>query len=78
MSNPVEKDRFYQAVGERIREVREEQNLSRAQVALDAKLSESTIDHAEKGLTISLLALTKMAEALDVTLDELVPLGALR
>lgn len=71
------KDRFHQIVGERIREVRKESGLSIEKLASVSHINRSTIDNAEQGLAIGLYTLALIAEGLDVSLDELVPIEAL-
>ncbi len=77
MATP-EQCHFLQTVGDRVRSVREERELSMEQLALSADIAKSTLDHVEHGVTISLFVITKLADALDVTIDELVPLEALK
>jgi transcriptional regulator with XRE-family HTH domain len=76
MINRVRKDRFYLTVGERLCALREAAGLTQRQLATQAGLSESTINNAESGINLSLLVATMVAEALDATLDELVPTEA--
>ena len=71
------KDHFYQTVGAAIRSVRDERGLSQADMARAAGLNQSTVQNAESGQTCSLLVLARLADALDCTLDALVPVGAL-
>ncbi len=74
--NPFERDNFYKLVGESIRRARVAEGLSLSQLGKRAKLVETTIYNAEIGQTCSLLVLARIAEALDVTLDALVPTEA--
>ena len=76
MINRVQKDRFYLTVGERLCVVREAAGLTQKQLATQAGLAQSTIYQAETGMNCSLLVLARIAEALDASLDELVPTEA--
>jgi transcriptional regulator with XRE-family HTH domain len=76
--NRPEKDRFFLTVGTRISATREAAGLSTRALAETAKLSLSTVQNAENGDACSLLVLAKLAEALDCTLDDLVPTEATR
>lgn len=76
--NRFTKDHFYLTVGNRITGVRESKSISQDELARHTKLTKATIDHAEAGQSCSLLVITMIAEALDVTIDELVPLEAIR
>lgn len=78
MTNDFERDHFYSMVGERICATREAQGLTAAELGRRAKLASSTVQNAEVGTSCSLLVLAKLAEALDVTLDDLVPVEATR
>ncbi len=71
------KDHFHTVVGERIKATREAAGLSIARLAKDADTTPSAIDKAELGVTCSLYMLARIADALDCTLDDLVPLDAL-
>lgn len=72
----VAKDHFYVTIGRTIRAARESRNMSQKTLAMRAKLSVSTIDKAETD-NCSLFVLAHIAEALDVTLDELCPIAAM-
>ena len=71
-----DKDRFYITVGERIIATREALGWNQQKLADAANLSKSTIHNAEVGTTCSVLVLTRIAEALDVLVDELIPTEA--
>lgn len=73
-----EKDHFYVVVGEAIRANRLHAGMSIHVLAKACGLNQNTIGHIEDGSTCSLFILAKVAHALDVTLDELVPIEALR
>lgn len=73
----AQKDMFYQRVGERLRALREESGLSIEKLAKSSNVGKTTIDKAEQGITISLYVLALLADGLDVSLDELVPIEAL-
>lgn len=72
------KDEFYRQVGERIAELRENAGMSPCDLARATGVNSSTIGHAEDGTSCSLFMLAMFAEALDVSLDSLVPVEALR
>lgn len=72
-----EKDRFYAKVGAAIQMARMNAGMSARVLGRECDLNENTIQHAEQGVSCSLMALAKIAHALDMTLDELVPLDAL-
>jgi len=72
----VTRDVFYSAIGERIKATRETAKVSQPKLAAEARVSLSTIQHAEDGTSCSVLVLTRIADALDCTLDDLVPIGA--
>ncbi len=78
LTNPFAKDHFYETVGRTIRQVRNDAGKSQQQLADSIPLTLTTIQNAETGASCSLLVLARIAEALDVTLDELVPLDAVR
>ncbi len=77
MVDRVKKDKFYAVVGEAIRKARAAAGVSQRKLAAAATISLSTLVHAEDGMSCSLLVLSQIAEALDTTLDELVPTEAL-
>ncbi|HHV12849.1 MAG TPA: helix-turn-helix transcriptional regulator [Clostridiales bacterium] len=63
----------YEAIGARIREARLMKNMSQEGLAELAGLSTTHMSHIENGSTkVSLPSLVKVANALNVTLDELV------
>ena len=72
------KDRFHKLVGDRVWHVREEAGISQSALAREIGASQSTINNIETGQSCSLFVLALVAEALDVTLDELIPLEATR
>lgn len=78
MTNPFERDHFYLTVGAAVKAARESAGVTQAQLAGMAKLTKSTMLNVEQGMTCSLLVAARIAEALDTTLDALVPLEALR
>lgn len=78
MTNTFEKDHFYLSVGATIRAARQSAGLSETELAKRARIAHSTVNNAEMGSTCSLLVITKIAEALDCTLDALVPTEATR
>lgn len=73
-----EKDRFYVVVGEAIRAARMHAGMSISMLSKACGLNQNTLGHIEDGSTCSLFIIAKVAEALDMTIDELVPLEALR
>lgn len=75
-TNRFEKDRFYVAIGNRVTATREAAGLTQHQLAAKARLSQATVLNVETAKTCSVLTLAKLAEALDVLIDELVPLEA--
>lgn len=77
-NSAAHKDEFHRVVGERIHQIRDEQGLGRTELAKRCGFNESTIVNAETGASCSLYVLAKLAEALDVTLDDLVPIDALK
>lgn len=77
-TNRFEKDKFYLTIGETIRAHREAEGLSVREIAAKAGLAHNTIQNAECGLSISLLVIVKIAEALDCSIDSLVPTEATR
>lgn len=78
MINRFQKDEFYRIVGSAIQAAREAEGWTITEMADEAKLTKSTIQNAELGASCSLLVVARIAEALDTTLDALVPLEALR
>ncbi len=63
----------YVAIGERIRENRTKANLTQAALAEKAGIEPSNLSHIERAATkVSLPTLINIANALEVTLDELV------
>lgn len=77
MENPVKRDHAFALIGERIRARREELGWSRPQLAAEAKLRVNAVAGAEMGTALSVMTLLQITEALDSTLDALVPLEAL-
>lgn len=71
------KDHFYQTVGAAIRKTRDDRGMSQADMARASGLNQSTVQNAESGQTCSLLVLARLADALDCSLDALVPTEAL-
>ena len=72
-----ERDHFYLTVGESIRAAREAAGLTKVDLARVARLPVSAIRNAESGESCQLHVLALIAEALDCTLDDLVPLEAI-
>lgn len=71
------KHHFFETVGRRLQEVREAAGISQLALAKRLGCATSTLGGAEDGSrTVSLYTLACIAEELDVTLDELVPLSA--
>ena len=63
----------YIAIAERIREIRTKTKLTQAVLAEKAGIEPSNLSHIERGATkVSLPTLMNIANALEVTLDELV------
>lgn len=63
----------YIAIGSRIREIRLSQHLTQAKLAEMAGIEPSNLSHIERAATkVSLPTLVNIANALEVTLDELV------
>lgn len=77
MPQALAKDHFYITVGQAIRRVREEAGLKQIDLVKASGLSQTTVQNAESGDMVSLLALAKIAHALDCTLDDLCPVDAL-
>jgi transcriptional regulator with XRE-family HTH domain len=66
--------RFSASVGERIRVARQQKGWTQVELAAAAALSSNYVARLERGeLGASLFVAAKLAEALDVTLDVLVP-----
>lgn len=63
----------YKAIGERVRRFRMSKNWTQAELGELSLVEPSNISHIERGATkVSLPTLMKIANALDVSLDELV------
>lgn len=75
--NPVERDHAFALIGARIRTHRENLGLSRRQLAERSTLRLNAVVDAETGAALSVMTLLHLADALDCTLDALVPLEAL-
>lgn len=73
----AQKDHFYATVGEAIRAHRQRSNFTVEGLAVAAKITRNSLFQAEDGLSVSLITLARIAHALDVTLDDLVPIAAL-
>mgnify|MGYP003405035167 FL=1 len=73
----AERVHFLTTVGIAVRDARTRAGVAQGELAKRAGLASSTLFAVEDGRTCSLLCLTKIAHALDVTLDELVPVDAL-
>lgn len=71
------KNHFYDRVGKAIRQARADAQLDQQELARRIGVSASTLGNAEEGHTCSLIMAARIAEALDVTLDALVPLEAI-
>jgi transcriptional regulator with XRE-family HTH domain len=71
------KDHFNATVGEAIRAHRQRAKMTTDGLALASKVSHSTLKHAEEGHGVSLLVVAQLAEAMDCTIDDLVPIAAL-
>lgn len=65
--------RFHGAVGTAIRRAREDAGLSRTELERKLGLSAQALQHIEGGQPCPLYTLARIAEHLDLTLDELVP-----
>jgi DNA-binding XRE family transcriptional regulator len=76
--NVAERVHFLTTVGKTVRDARESAGVAQGELAKRAGVASSTLFAVEDGRTCSLLCLTKIANALDTTLDALVPLEALR
>ncbi len=70
------KSHFYDKVGRAIQQARSDARLDRSELARRLGVSSSTLENAEEGYMCSLILAARIAEALDVTLDALVPLEA--
>lgn len=68
-----EKDKeFLINLGRRITQLREEQNLSKTQLAFELNTSESSIRRIEKGkVNVGVIMLNRLSVALNTTLSEL-------
>ena len=63
----------YSAIGERIRNYRKSLKITQAQLGARAQVEPSNISHIERGATkVSLPTLIRIANALNVSIDELV------
>ncbi|MGN1113389.1 MAG: helix-turn-helix domain-containing protein [Acutalibacteraceae bacterium] len=63
----------YVSIGKRIREIRKSKKMTQAVLAEKAEIEPSNMSHIERAATkTSLATLIKIANALEVTLDELV------
>jgi DNA-binding XRE family transcriptional regulator len=76
MTTTAKKLQFYETVGAQIVAMRESAGMSSSQLAALCDVTKSTIDHAEDGYSCSAYLLACIAEALDTTLDALVPIDA--
>jgi DNA-binding XRE family transcriptional regulator len=76
MVSSFERHHFYATVGGAIGIARAEAGIGRDTLAQRAKLAKSTIENAENGVSCSLLVAARIADALDVPLDVLVPTEA--
>ena len=71
-----QQDEFYRIVGETIREARQRAGVRICDLSRETGLSDNAIQSAEMGETCSAWVLAKIAEGLDLTIDDLVPLDA--
>lgn len=67
------KIRLYAAIGQRIRELAEENDVSIAELARAIGTTPSTLNHCVEGSSIPVHMLVAVAEHFDVSLDNLVP-----
>jgi len=74
--NRIVKDKFYQGIGNRIFAERKRLGWSREKLADESILSVETVRKAEQAESCSVLVLTRIATALDVMCDTLVPIGS--
>ncbi len=77
MSTEPGKCHFYATVGNSIRLHRQRSDMTIDGLAKAANISRYTLNTAESGQSVSAFVLTKLAHALDVTVDDLIPLEAL-
>lgn len=75
--DPIKRDHAFAVIGERIRQVREHRGWTRKQLAEASKLRVNAVTDAEMGVAISVMTLLQITDALDSTLDTIVPLEAL-
>ena len=66
-------DWFHTGVGELIRQNREDRGLSVRELAAKCGVSHSTVSNAEIGQACSFLTAVRIAEALELTVDDLAP-----
>jgi len=69
-------DRFFVIVGATIREIREREKVSAADLAEQCFVSTSSIHHIEDGRGVAAPTLVLIAHALDVSLNEIVSMEA--
>lgn len=70
-------DHFYLVIGDAINAHRKERGMTITGLAKEAGCSQQTLDNAIGGMGCSLYLAASLATALDVTLDDLVPLAAM-
>lgn len=70
-------DHFNSVVGRTVAKLREERGISQRHLAEEIGLSHQSVTAIESGRSVPAFTLARIAEALDVTLDELVPIDAL-
>lgn len=69
----LEADRILTGIGARIEEHRTARGLTQVQLAKLCGVSQGAINKAEAGQAVTVVTLVKVAEVLDITLDDLVP-----
>lgn len=73
----VSRNHFSETIGAAIRAARKEAGLTQVALASRIGVRPAVLETAESGRGCSLLLMTVIAEALDTTIDALVPLEAL-
>jgi transcriptional regulator with XRE-family HTH domain len=68
-----DEEAFYRALGERIAELRRDQNLTQQQLANALGLSQKTVGHYEVGrIRVQVCLLPELADCLGVSISELI------
>jgi len=70
-------DHFNSVVGRMVAALRRERGMPQRELAEQIGVSHQTVTAIESGRSVPAYTLARIAEALDVTLDELVPLDAM-